>query len=105
MLVSLIVQEALNNVVKHAKAKHVWIRARRQRQVLYCSVRDDGEGFDSFNIQEGVSQQGLGLVAMRERASAIGGTLRIESSPGRGTELSLQLPLEGSHANPSSARR
>jgi signal transduction histidine kinase len=100
-----IVQEALNNVVKHAKAKHVWIRAWRQKQVLYCSVRDDGEGFDSFNIQDGVSQQGLGLVAMRERASAIGGTLRIESSPGRGTELSLRLPLEGSHANSCSTRR
>jgi signal transduction histidine kinase len=100
-----IVQEALNNVVKHAKAKHVWIRAWRQKQVLYCSIKDDGEGFDSFNVQEGVSQQGLGLVAMRERASAIGGTLRIESSPGRGTELSLRLPLEGSHANSSSARR
>lgn len=100
-----IVQEALNNVVKHAKAKHVWIRAWRQKQVLYCSVRDDGTGFDSPSAHEGASKRGLGLVAMRERASAIGGTLQIKSSPGQGTELSLQLPLEGNHANSHSSRR
>jgi signal transduction histidine kinase len=99
-----ITQEALNNIAKHAQAKNVWIRAWQEDQVLRCSIRDDGEGFDARNTQEAGGRQGLGLVAMRERASAIGGTLSIESYPGQGTELSLRLPLESSHVNSSFAR-
>lgn len=94
-----IVQEALNNTVKHANAKNVWIRAWQVKRMLFCSVRDDGTGFDSGNVQRASGRKGLGLVAMQERVSAIGGTLRIESGPGRGTELSIQLPLEEGHAN------
>jgi signal transduction histidine kinase len=98
------VQEALNNSVKHAKAKNIWIRAWREDQILHCSVRDDGGGFDSCHAQAASGRKGLGLVAMQERLSAIGGTLHIESHPGRGTELSIQLPLEGEHANSSRSR-
>jgi signal transduction histidine kinase len=95
-----IVQEALNNVVKHARARNVRINAWREaRKVLCFSIRDDGAGFDVGNTRLQTGRPGLGLVAMRERASAIGGTLHIESSPGRGTELSLRFPLEGRHAN------
>ena len=94
-----IVQETLNNTVKHAKAKNVWIRVWQEKQVLFCSVRDDGVGFDSRHVQGASGRKGLGLVAMQERVNAIGGTLRIESHPGRGTEVSLQLSLEGSHGN------
>jgi signal transduction histidine kinase len=100
-----IVQEALNNIVKHANAKNVWIRAWQEKQVLFCSVRDDGTGFDARNVQKPDGRKGLGLVAMQERASAIGGTLRVESSPGRGSELSLRFPLEDGHANSRRARR
>jgi signal transduction histidine kinase len=98
-----IVQEALNNTVKHARAKNVWIRAWQSKQVLFCSVRDDGAGFDP-NVQRASGRKGLGLVAMQERVSALGGTLRIESLPERGTELLIQLPLEDSHANSRRAR-
>lgn len=94
-----IVQEGLNNSVKHAGAKHVWIRVWREKRILCCSILDDGVGFDSQNEKEATGRTGLGLIAMRERASAIGGTLRIESCPGRGTELSLRLPLEGGHGH------
>lgn len=94
-----IVQEALNNIVKHAKAKNVWIRAWQNKGVLFCSVLDDGVGFDVRHLQDESGKKGLGLVAMRERVSAIGGTLHIESHPGRGTEVRLQLSLEGSHGN------
>jgi signal transduction histidine kinase len=94
-----VVQEALHNAVKHAKATNVWIRAWQNKGVLFCSIRDDGAGFDSSHLQNTSGQKGLGLVAMRERVSAIGGTLHIESSPGRGTEIRLQLSLEGSHGN------
>jgi signal transduction histidine kinase len=99
-----VVQEALNNAVKHAKPKNVWIRAWQNKRVLNCSVHDDGVGFDLRHLRRGSGQKGLGLVAMQERVSAIGGTLQIESCPGRGTEISLQLSLEDSHGNSCSSR-
>src|SRR6267378_3614509 len=99
-----IVQEALTNAVKHAKASGVWIRAWRENHVLCCSVRDDGLGFDSSQVHMATGRKGLGLIAMRERVSAIGGTLRIESRPDHGTELSIRLPMEGNHANSNRTR-
>jgi len=98
------VQEALTNAVKHAKARNVWIRARRDNAVLCCSIRDDGAGFDIYQGQKAPRPTGLGLIAMRERVSAIGGTLQIDSSPGRGTELSIRIPLEADHANSNRTR-
>jgi signal transduction histidine kinase len=101
-----VVQEALNNTVKHAKARNVWIRTWQNKGVLYCSVKDDGVGFESSPRQREPGPRGLGLVAMQERVSAIGGVLQVESNQGRGTEVRLQLSLEGNHhANPSSTRR
>jgi signal transduction histidine kinase len=99
-----IVQEALTNAVKHAKASNVWIRAWRENLVLCCSIRDDGGGFDSNQAHAARGHKGLGLIAMQERVTAIGGTLHIESRPGHGTELSIRLPLEGNHANSHRAR-
>lgn len=101
-----VVQEALNNTVKHANARNVWIRAWQNKGALYCSVKDDGVGFESYPRQRGSGARGLGLVAMQERVSAIGGVLQVEPNQGRGTEVRLQLSLEGNHhANPSSTRR
>jgi signal transduction histidine kinase len=99
-----VVQEALSNAVKHAKPKNVWIRAWRVGQVLHCSVRDDGSGFDYRRVQTAGGQKGLGMTAMRERLSAIGGLLSIESKPGQGTELSIRLPLEGDYASSRRSR-
>src|SRR6266581_7235557 len=99
-----IVQEALTNAVKHAEASNVWIRAWRENLVLHCSIRDDGAGFNTLEAQTAPHRKGLGLIAMQERVSAIGGTLRIESQPGHGTELSIRLPLEGDHANSNRTR-
>src|SRR5882762_9178116 len=99
-----IVQEALTNAVKHAKASNVWIRARSEDFVLLCSIRDDGGGFDSSQTSSAPCRKGLGLIAMQERVSAIGGTLRIESRPGQGTELSIRVPLEANHANSNRTR-
>src|SRR5882672_5060761 len=94
-----IVQEALTNAVKHAKAGNVWIRAWKENLLLCCSIRDDGGVFDSCQAQARAGRKGLGLITMQERVTSIGGTLRIESRPGQGTELSIRLPLEGDHAN------
>lgn len=98
------VQEGLTNAVKHARTSNIWIRAWKEDLVLCCSIRDDGAGFDSRLLQATGGRKGLGLIAMRERVSAIGGTLRIESCPGRGTELSIRVPLEDGHANTRRAR-
>jgi signal transduction histidine kinase len=99
-----IVQESLTNAVKHAGAGNVWIRARRDNAVLCCSIRDDGAGFDILQGQNATQRKGLGLIAMRERVSAIGGTLQIDSRPGHGTELSIRIPLEVDHANSNRTR-
>ncbi len=98
-----VVQEALNNAVKHSNAKSMWIRAWLKDKVLHCSIRDDGTGFDAQAVQASTGRKGLGLIAMRERLSAIGGTLWIESSQKRGTELLIRLPMEDDHVNSSSA--
>jgi signal transduction histidine kinase len=98
-----LVQEALTNAVKHAKASNVWIRAWREDFAQCCTIRDDGAGFKMRHGQ-GAPRKGLGLVAMRERVSALGGTLQIESRPGHGTEISIRLPLEGNDANTNRTR-
>jgi signal transduction histidine kinase len=94
-----VVQEALTNAVKHAKAKNIWVRARKENRMLCCSIRDDGEGFDSRQSRAAQGQNGLGLIAMRERVTAIGGTMQIESRTGFGTEISIRLPKEDDHAD------
>ena len=98
-----VVQEALTNAVKHANAKNIWIRAWLKDRELYCSIHDDGAGFDAQAVQASTGLKGLGLIAMRERLSAIGGTLCIESSRRCGTELLIRLPMEEHHVNSSSA--
>jgi signal transduction histidine kinase len=89
-----IVQEALANATRHSRAKHVKIAVgRRPDGALQCTVADDGIGFD---VKEASSRlpKGLGLVAIRERLNAVGGTLQIHSSPGAGTALHMTIPLE-----------
>src|SRR5438270_694497 len=99
-----VVQEALTNAVKHAKASNIWVRAWRDDFVLCCSIRDDGAGFDVHAVQSDCKRRGLGLTGMRERVSAIGGTVRIESRRGQGTELLIRRPLEDAYANSLAVR-
>ncbi len=100
-----VVQESLTNAVKHAAARHIWVRAWQEDSALCCSVRDDGRGFDVAAAQAGRSPRGLGLIGMRERLHALGGTMKIVSSPGEGTEISLRVPVEDSRAYTRNARR
>jgi signal transduction histidine kinase len=94
-----IVQEALTNAAKHAQANCVRIRAWREKSFLCCSIRDDGVGMDLQKHQAGYARKGLGLVAMQERVSALGGTLQIDSQLGQGTEISIRIPMEERHGN------
>lgn len=99
-----IVQEALTNAAKHSKANRVWIRIARKNRQFCCSIEDDGKGFDVHAVQSDCKRRGLGLIGMQERLNAIGGTLWIDSAPGRGTKLLIQLPTEASNANSHRAR-
>jgi signal transduction histidine kinase len=99
-----VVQEALTNATKHAKASRVWIRIGRKNRILQCSIEDDGAGFDVHAVRSDCERRGLGLTGMQERLHAIGGTLSIDSAPGRGTKLLIQLPREILNANSNRAR-
>ncbi len=80
------------------------IRVCEENYVLFCSIRDDRRGFDSSQVRATHGRKGLGLIAIEERVTAMGGALPIESRSGRGTEFSIGLPLEGGHANSDCAR-
>lgn len=83
-----IVQEALTNAMRHARARTVRIRLRQLGDTLRLEVEDDGCGMDPA-----AAQRGLGLLGATERAAALGGQLQVHSQPGAGLRLSLQLPL------------
>ncbi len=88
-----IVQEATNNIVKHAGADFVRVSLDRVDEVLRLRIEDNGCGFDPGSIRctEGVSR-GLGLLSMKERASFSGGSCRIASAPGQGTRIDVSWP-------------
>jgi signal transduction histidine kinase len=83
-----LVQESLHNAVKHAEASRVRLRVTETDGVVEVVVRDDGKGFDP-----GRAGGGFGLVGMRERVALVGGTLKISSHPGEGTELRATVPV------------
>jgi signal transduction histidine kinase len=89
-----IVQEALTNIHKHAQASRALIRVHREGTALCCSVEDDGKGFDVLAAGSDSQRHGLGLVGMHERMTAIGGSLKIDSSPGRGTAVHMRVPMK-----------
>jgi len=92
-----VVQEALSNVRKHARASHVDVRVRSEPHWSF-QIADDGVGFDPQAHPVGTQ---VGIQIMRERARSIGATLQIESSPGHGTVVALELPAAGSSAGVS----
>ena len=87
-----IVQEALTNVARHAHAKRVKIELKRVAGNLQCIVRDDGAGFNPPSPASPAKRTGLGLIGMRERAHALGGSLEIDSTVGKGTNLLVKIP-------------
>ena len=89
-----IAQEALGNVGKHARARTATVEFERKGQSLRGSIRDDGVGFDVEGVLSRVGPQGLGLMGMRERVVALGGSLTVRSSPGKGTSVEFDVPLK-----------
>ncbi len=91
-----IIEEAVNNARKHAKAEHIWVRLYKQATFVVVEIEDDGVGFDVGAVDANYDQRGsLGMVNMRERAELVEGTLRIQSAPGRGTKITILLPIQG----------
>ena len=90
-----IVQEALTNVVRHARATHVLVRINRSNGNLHLKVKDNGVGFDVQTLlKDWPPALALGLRGMEERAAAVQGRLKIDSAPMRGTEISVSFPLK-----------
>jgi signal transduction histidine kinase len=88
-----IVQEALSNVRRHACAQKVWIHCWQDQGEIKISIEDDGSGFDPQEIStRETSKQSYGLQIMRERVQYINGELKIDSAPGKGTKILIQIP-------------
>jgi two-component system NarL family sensor kinase len=85
-----ILQEALKNVEKHAHARNVTVHLTKQGAFVQLAITDDGVGFDHRARRKG---KGLGLLGMRERATYVGGTLKIKSARHAGTEIEVLIPL------------
>ncbi len=90
-----IVQEALTNVIKHAEAERISVLLEIRGATIVAIVEDNGRGFDITQTSRGTKQKNLGLHGMYERATLINGTLTIESEPGLGTTLHVEVPIKG----------
>jgi signal transduction histidine kinase len=107
-----IIQEALTNVAKHARATACRVYLQRLPNTVLITIEDDGVGFDSIEPERVGERRGLGLIGIRERVSQLRGTLRVETAPGKGTRLTVELParprtvpedgatVEQAHASP-----
>jgi signal transduction histidine kinase len=89
--------EALNNALKHAEAASVEVHLHTQAGRLVLEVKDDGRGFDPATLAR---RRGLGVPGMRERAERLGGTLTLDSAPGRGTVVKVEVGPTGGRQGP-----
>ena len=89
MILFRIVQESLNNAIKHAKAKSITVQLHYQNSQLCLSIADDGIGFNTNALQ--TSQTGIGLKNMQDRAALIGGVFTLFSMPGNGTTVTINI--------------
>jgi PAS domain S-box-containing protein len=99
-----VVQESTTNVLRHARARHVWIELQEEDTELSVVIRDDGVGFDVPAMHRRAGHGGsFGILAMRERIDLLGGRLEIESAPGQGTRVSAHFPLNGTGTSTESS--
>jgi hypothetical protein len=96
------VQEALTNVVRHARAQHIRIELSQADGTVELVVRDDGVGFNVTKTLARAAGRGhLGLLGIKERAQILGGSLDVDSEPGRGTRLRISLPVPEATPEPA----
>lgn len=84
-----IIQEALTNCVRHAKAKNVWVTVDEKQDCIHVEIKDDGIGIPTGNRP----RQGVGLLGIGERTRELGGNFQILSQPGAGTRIQVEIPL------------
>ncbi|RPJ58571.1 MAG: GAF domain-containing protein, partial [Dehalococcoidia bacterium] len=90
-----IVQETVNNAIKHAHASDVVIEVKETPEALYTQIKDNGQGFDVDKVLRNYEQRGsLGMINLRERTELIGGELTMKSVPGHGTRITIHVPKE-----------
>jgi signal transduction histidine kinase len=90
-----IIEECLTNTRKHANANNVWVRMGVRDNSFVVQVEDDGTGFDVSAVQDRYDERGsLGMINLNERTELLGGKIRIESAPGRGTRTTVIIPLK-----------
>ena len=88
-----VAQEGLTNIAKHAQAQRISLALKRSESKVSVTIEDDGQGFDWQKVAGSeFPDRGVGLLGMRERASVVGGRLRVRSRPGQGTRLYVELP-------------
>jgi PAS domain S-box-containing protein len=92
-----IVQESLNNVVKHARAMEARIEVHKQDSVIDIVISDNGKGFSVELLNSGSNKHATGILKMRERVKLLNGSLSIESNAGKGTEITIDIPYEAKH--------
>lgn len=95
------VQEALQNTLKHADARHIKVHISNDEQNYYLTVTDDGKGFDATNL----SGSSFGLMSIRERIEMLHGKLQILSEPGMGTVVKLRIPINQSDEKDTNSHR
>ena len=87
-----IVQEAVNNAIRHAYASNIVIKVEETFTAIYVAISDDGDGFEVEKVMGNYEERGsLGMVNIRERADLIGGDLKLKSAPGEGTHISVRI--------------
>lgn len=95
-----VVQEALTNVSKHSQATSCRVYLQRLPYSILVTIEDNGTGFDPAILDDVRETQGVGLVSVRERASRLGGTCRLDTYVGKGTRLTIELPIETDQTAP-----
>jgi signal transduction histidine kinase len=88
-----VIQEALTNVAKHAEASSCCVYLQRLPHSLLVTVEDDGRGISSLVSEGTKSEHGVGLIGVRERVAGMGGSVRLETRAGKGTRLTIELPV------------
>jgi PAS domain S-box-containing protein len=89
-----VVQEALTNVARHAQANRVCVRLERKESTVRALIEDDGQGFDVEKITgRQASARGVGLLGVQERVTSLGGNFNVQSGPGEGTRLTIEIPV------------
>ena len=91
LLLYRIVQEAVTNIVKYAKARNVELTLLRRQKIVQLNIEDDGVGFDYNRLLETGPKDKLGLLGLRERIELFGGTMHIDTAPGKGTRIVVRL--------------